>query len=119
MMGEFVGTIILTAFCFAGGAVFFGIGVYAGRKKGPMNFWAGEQIAPESVTDIPAYNRQNALMWKWYSLSYFLTGLCALLSIWSRGWNYICLGTLVLGCCGGMIAVICRYRNIRRKYLAS
>ncbi|MDD7340469.1 MAG: hypothetical protein PUH63_00555 [Firmicutes bacterium] len=118
-MGEFVGTIILTAFCFAGGAVFFGIGVYAGRKKGPMNFWAGEQIAPESVTDIPAYNRQNALMWKWYSLSYFLTGLCALLSIWSRGWNYICLGTLVLGCCGGMIAVICRYRNIRRKYLAS
>lgn len=84
-----------------------------------MNFWAGEQIAPESVTDIPAYNRQNALMWKWYSLSYFLTGLCALLSIWSRGWNYICLGTLVLGCCGGMIAVICRYRNIRRKYLAS
>ncbi|MDD6297888.1 MAG: hypothetical protein PUB59_07395 [Firmicutes bacterium] len=118
-MGEFIGTIILTAFCFAGGAVFFGIGVYAGRKKGPMNFWAGEQIAPESVTDIPAYNRQNALMWKWYSLSYFLTGLCALLSIWSRGWNYICLGTLVLGCCGGMIAVICRYRNIRRKYLAS
>lgn len=118
-MGEFVGTIILTAFCFAGGAVFFGIGVYAGRKKGPMNFWAGEQIAPESVTDIPAYNRQNALMWKWYSLSYFLTGLCALLSIWSRGWNYICLGVLVLGCCGGMIAVICRYRNIRRKYLAS
>ncbi len=118
-MGEFVGTIILTAFCFAGGAVFFGIGVYAGRKKGPMNFWAGEQIAPESVTDIPAYNRQNAVMWKWYSLSYFLTGLCALLSIWSRGWNYICLGVLVLGCCGGMIAVICRYRNIRRKYLAS
>ena len=118
-MGEFVGTIILTAFCFAGGAVFFGIGVYAGRKKDPMNFWAGEQIAPESVTDIPAYNRQNALMWKWYSLSYFLTGLCALLSIWSRGWNYICLGVLVLGCCGGMIAVICRYRNIRRKYLAS
>ena len=118
-MGEFIGTIILTAFCFAGGAVFFGIGVYAGRKKGPMNFWAGEQIAPESVTDIPAYNRQNALMWKWYSLSYFLTGLCALLSIWSRGWNYICLGTLVLGCCGGMVAVICRYRNIRRKYLAS
>ena len=118
-MGEFIGTIILTAFCFAGGAVFFGVGVYAGRKKGPMNFWAGEQIAPESVTDIPAYNRQNAVMWKWYSLSYFLTGLCALLSIWSRGWNYICLGTLVLGCCGGMIAVICRYRNIRRKYLAS
>lgn len=118
-MGEFIGTIILTAFCFAGGAVFFGIGVYAGRKKGPMNFWAGEQIAPESVTDIPAYNRQNAVMWKWYSLSYFLTGLCALLSIWSRGWNYICLGVLVLGCCGGMIAVICRYRNIRRKYLAS
>lgn len=118
-MGESVGTIILTAFCFAGGAVFFGVGVYAGRKKGPMNFWAGEQIAPESVTDIPAYNRQNALMWKWYSLSYFLTGLCALLSIWSRGWNYICLGVLVLGCCGGMIAVICRYRNIRRKYLAS
>lgn len=118
-MGEFIGTIILTAFCFAGGAVFFGIGVYAGRKKDPMNFWAGEQIAPESVTDIPAYNRQNALMWKWYSLSYFLTGLCALLGIWSRGWNYICLGVLVLGCCGGMIAVICRYRNIRRKYLAS
>ena len=118
-MGEFIGTIILTAFCFAGGAVFFGVGVYAGRKKGPMNFWAGEQIAPESVTDIPAYNRQNAVMWKWYSLSYFLTGLCALLSIWSRGWNYICLGVLVLGCCGGMIAVICRYRNIRRKYLAS
>lgn len=88
-------------------------------EEGPYEFLGGEQIAPESVTDIPAYNRQNAVMWKWYSLSYFLTGLCALLSIWSRGWNYICLGVLVLGCCGGMIAVICRYRNIRRKYLAS
>lgn len=118
-MGENFGAILLTVCCLAAGAAFFGIGVYAGRKKGPMNFWTGEQIAPESVTDIPAYNRQNAVMWKWYSLSYFLTGLCALLSIWSRGWNYICLGVLVLGCCGGMIAVICRYRNIRRKYLAS
>ena len=118
-MGENFGAILLTVCCLAAGAIFFGIGVYAGRKKGPMNFWAGEQVAPESVTDIPAYNRQNAVRWKWYSLSYFLTGLCALLSIWSRGWNYICLGVLVLGCCGGMITVIFRYRNIRRKYLAS
>lgn len=118
-MGENFGAILLTVCCLAAGAIFFGIGVYAGRKKGPMNFWAGEQVAPETVTDIPAYNRENAFMWKWYSLSYFLTGLCALLSIWSGDWNYVCLGVLVLGCCGGMIAVIFRYRNIRRKYLAS
>lgn len=118
-MGENFGAIFLTACCLAAGAIFFGIGVYAGRKKGPVNFWAGEQVAPETVTDIPAYNRENAFMWKWYSLSYFLTGLCALLSIWSGAWNYVCLGILVLGCCGGMIAVIFRYRNIRRKYLAS
>lgn len=118
-MGENFGAILLTVCCLVAGAIFFGIGVYAGRKKGPMNFWAGEQVAPETVTDIPAYNRENALMWKWYSLSYFLTGLCALLSIWSGAWNYVCLGVLVLGCCGGMIAVIFRYRNIRRKYLAS
>ena len=56
-MGENFGAILLTVCCLAAGAIFFGIGVYAGRKKGPMNFWAGEQVAPEIVTDIPAYNR--------------------------------------------------------------
>ena len=39
-MGENFGAILLTACCLAAGAIFFGIGVYAGRKKGPMNFWS-------------------------------------------------------------------------------
>lgn len=56
-------------------AVFLGLGIYAGKRKEPMKFWAGTTIPPEKVTDITAYNQANSKMWKCYSIPFWVTGI--------------------------------------------
>ena len=73
MDGEIiVGAIIMCVVCCGCGALFFGLGVWANRLEKPMHFWSGSSIDPKTVIDIPEYNRKNAVMWKWYSLPYWL-----------------------------------------------
>ena len=42
--------------------LFVGIGLYSFRLKKPMWFWSGTTVDPESISDIPAYNRANGKM---------------------------------------------------------
>ena len=44
-----------------------GIGVYAWRRKKPMWFWSGTKVRESEISDVPAYNRANAIMWICYS----------------------------------------------------
>ena len=57
------GKIIMWIVCFGCGALFVGIGVFAWRRKEPMWFYSGTEVDPASITDVPAYNRANAVMW--------------------------------------------------------
>lgn len=57
------------------GILFCGIGAYAWRRKAPMWFWSGTTIDPDTVSDIPSYNRANAIMWMIYSLPYWTGAL--------------------------------------------
>ena len=51
---------------FACAALFVGIGVYARNRKEPMWFWSGSEVDAAAITDVTAYNRENAKMWLWY-----------------------------------------------------
>ena len=112
---DFAGIVIMAVCCFGSAALFFSVGVWAERRKKPMNFWAGTEIDPKTVSDIPAYNHENAVMWKLYSIPYWLAGLVNLLPIrWS---DIASLILLALACLPGLPLLILRYKQIEKKYI--
>jgi len=60
------------------------IALWALLRKTPMTFWSGSTISPEEITDIPAYNRANAIMWGVYALCMFASGVISLFSLKCR-----------------------------------
>lgn len=110
------GTVILLVCCLGSGALFFGIGVHAYGRKSPMWFLSGTEIDPESVTDIPSYNRENGRMWKRYSLLFFLAGLLGLGGIRWHGCTIACLIVIVAAVTVGIWWLVRTYRGIRKKY---
>lgn len=48
------------------------------KRRKPINFFHGTVIEPKEITDIPAYNRANALMWTIYAACFVLTGILSL-----------------------------------------
>ena len=116
MTGEaIVGTVIMVVCCMGCGAVFFGIGVWANRRKTPMHFWAGTELDPKTVSDIPAYNHENAVMWKLYSIPYWLAGV---LSLYQAQWCAIAaLILMILACFPGLLIMIRHYRKLEAKYI--
>ena len=93
------------------GLLFFGIGVHAQRKKTPMHFWSGgAEIKPEEITDVAAYNRENARMWKCYAMSYLAS--CAI-------WPFhegVAIAILFAASTVGLIPLIMIYKKIEQKY---
>ena len=106
MEGAIIGCIIY----FACAILFFGIGVYAARCKKPMWFWSGTEVDPKTITDVTQYNRENARMWKLYSLWYFAAGVAA---IWN---SIVAVAFLVLSCSVGMVVLVATYHKIHEKY---
>ena len=68
-MGE---KLIMLLSCFGCAILFFGIGVYARKKKEPMWFWSGSAVDASKITDVKKYNKANGIMWQLYSLWFFL-----------------------------------------------
>ena len=117
MTGEDVfGVVIMTLCSWGCAALFFGIGVVAVKQKKPMHFWAGIPMDPKTISDIPAYNRANGRMWKQYSIPFWLSGGCAIGSIW-RPWLFVaCTVLLVVGSIVGAIWLILRYQKICKQF---
>ena len=104
------GAIIWYITMFGCGALFYGIGVYAGKLEKPMSFWSGTQVDPKEIWDIPQYNLENSRMWKCYSLWYFDAGMI---------WHWSELAALVLllsGCFLGIPLLVFIYSRIYKKY---
>lgn len=114
--GELVGPLVGAICGFGCGILFYGIGALGARQQTPMNFWAGQTIAPESVTDIPAYNHACARLWKWFSVPCWLFGILSLLPIgnWSA---MLGLADLVLWGTAGLWWLIRSYKEIERQYI--
>lgn len=106
-----IGLAIMLICCWGCAALFLGIGLWADRRKTPMNFWAGTEIQPQSVSDIPSYNHANARLWMAYSVPFWLAGVCAFFS------DILAGGILLLACFPGLLLLIRGYRGIEKKYV--
>lgn len=104
--------IIFTVIFAVVGALFTGIGICALRSKKPMHFYSGSTVREEELTDVPAYNRANGLMWIGFSLVFWLS---AVLGLWSPG---IAGMLAAAGMLAGIPVLAAAYRRIYRKYKA-
>lgn len=106
MAGIIIGCVV----SFGCGILFYAIGSYASKLEKPMWFWSGIPVDPAAITDVKAYNRENAAMWKRYSLWYFAGGFVNIFS--SIAYILILIGSCTLG----LALLVRRYNRILRKY---
>lgn len=117
--GQVLG-LVMTLICSGGsGLLFFSIGLYAKKRKTPMHFWAGEELDPDTILNIPAYNDACAAMWMRFSVPFFAACGFGILGAWKQ-WAWPCiveLGLLVLTCTCGIWWLIKTYRAIEKKFM--
>lgn len=116
---DIAGIVILLVCCWGSAALFCIIGVWARRRKTPMHFWAGTEIDPDTITDIPAYNRENARMWERYSIFYWVSGVLGFLGTWQTWLSVLCVVVLLLASTVGILLLVREYRRISKKFAAS
>ena len=107
------GAVIWYITMFACAASFLGIGIYALRIEKPMWFWSGSEVKAEEISDVKAYNRENARMWMLYSLWYWAAGI---LWHWSTA---AAIWILMASCSVGIAILIASYMKIAKKYKVS
>ncbi len=91
-------------------AFFTGIGIFAWTCKKPMWFWSGSTVKENEITDVPAYNRANGMMWICFSLIYWTAAVLGIFNARAAG-PVIGVGTLV-----GIVGLIVAYKAIFKKY---
>ena len=96
--------------------IFFGIGMWAKSRKDPMHFYSGTTVDPRTISDIPAYNRENEKLWKTYAAPYFLCAACAFGSIWAKVLMTVSIVVLVLACTVGGVWLVLKYNKILSTY---
>ena len=113
MNNGWFGTAVMVASCWICASGFLAFGLFAKHYKRPVWFWSGSTVDPNSIADIPAYNRANSRMWMAFSLPFWISGL---LGFWLPMASGI---LLVVSCIGGIPALIIGYNKILNRYKAS
>ena len=92
------------------GLIMWALAFWAYKRTTPMHFWAGTTVKPEEISDIPAYNRENALMWFIYGAFSFVSGIVMLFSV--------AIGAILVFVLSvfGIIPLIWNYKRIYKKY---
>ena len=117
MDGEQIFSIILMTFVnLLCAGIFYGIGVWAQKRKDPMHFYSGTTVDPRTISDVPAYNRENAKLWKQYSIPFWFCAAFAFGSIWMEILMKISVALLIVGCTLGGIWLILKYNRILKAY---
>ena len=114
--GKILGAIVMALCGFGCGALFFGIGVWATKRKDPMHFYSGTTVDPKTISNVPAYNRANGKMWKQFSVPFWMCGVLAIGSLWA---DWCAVGYTILifvGSIAGGVGLVLRYNKIRQKY---
>lgn len=91
-------------------ALFTGLGVYARKREKPMWFWSGTTVDEEEITDVPAYNRANGIMWIVFSAVFWASAVCGLARAKTGGI------IMLAGCAAGIPALVFAYGRIYAKY---
>ena len=112
-----IGAVIMAVCCFGCGLTFDGIAMWAKKSSKPINFWSGTQVDPEKVTDIPAYNQANAVMWIVYSIPFWLAGLAGCFGFLGEVFTMISAVLLAVACIPGGFLLVWQYRRIEKKYI--
>lgn len=102
--------IIWTICVVAIGILFFLIGNYAEKRKQPMWFFLGGVVSPDRISDVKEYNRENAKMWKNYSLCFFAA---AAVRFYDEALSLI---VLLVICTAGIGWLVWTYKKILAKY---
>lgn len=92
------------------GILFTVLGLYAWRRKKPMWFWLGSTVNEKDISDIPAYNRANGIMWMAYSLVFWIGALLGVFQIDAAGI------VVAVGCLAGIPVLCFVYSKIFAKY---
>ena len=117
MNGDTILGMIIMTFCnLLCAGTFYGIGVWAAGRKDPMHFYSGTTVDPGTISDIPAYNRENAKMWKTFSLPFWLSGFCAILSLFIPWLSTVSIVLMVAGCTFGIGWLVWKYNSIFKRY---
>lgn len=111
------GMVVILVCSWGCGALFYGIGIWAAKKKTPMHFWAGTGLDPKCITDIAAYNRENSRMWKNYSIPYWIAGVFGILGVWHVWFSALCGAVILIAGTAGIAWLIISYKRIEKKYL--
>ena len=114
--GKILGVIVMALCGFGCGALFYGIGVHASRLKKPMHFYSGTTVDPKTISNVPAYNRENGKMWKQFSVAYWMCGVLSIGSIWADWCSAAYTVLIFAGSVVGGIWLVLRYQQIRKKY---
>lgn len=91
-------------------ALFTGIGIYAWRREKPMWFWSGSTVNEKEISDVPAYNKANGIMWICYSAVFWISTMMGIFQMTAAGI------VLSVGCLGGIPILIFAYGKIYNKY---
>ncbi len=113
-----VGPIILIICCWGSALLFLVLGIQAARLKKPMHFWSGATVDPDTISDIPAYNRANGRMWALYSVPFWISGVLGGLELVIHS-VWLPIGcVLVMGFAGtfGIWWLVKTYKSIEKKY---
>ena len=89
---------------------FTGLGIFAMQRKKPMHFYAGSEVKPSEIRDIPAYNRANGWMWIVFSLFFWAAAVLGLFNDSAAG------VLLALACLLGIPGLVIAYKKIFQKY---
>lgn len=105
-----MGTVIWLVIMIPCSALFTGIGIYAMRRKKPMWFWSGSTVREREISDVPAYNRANGIMWIAFSALFWLSTVLGIFRLGAAGI------VLMAACLLGTPALIFVYQKIYAKY---
>lgn len=86
------------------------LGVYAWKRKKPMWFWSGSTVKDEEISDVPAYNRANGIMWIVFSLISWASAIVGIFDITAAGI------VMIAGYAVGIPGLVVAYRRIYRRY---
>ena len=102
VVGEFTAVIMIITFG--------SMAVYCFVSKSPVNFWAGDEIKPEEISDLQKYNHINGIMWTAFTLPQIAAAVI-------MPFNMTFAGLLMTVCSvGGIIPMMFIYKAAEKKY---
>ena len=91
---------------------FLATSIWSFVSKNPVNFWAGEKIPSDFVTDIKKYNHAYGILWLVYGLFWLIAAVLGLFSL------SISVALVIIDCVGIIILILINFQ-IRKRYFKS